>query len=69
MKLRYIKILNDKGDMSTYLTNYFFFEKFYKTEIRKNLKVLKKKILETEERFNEYNEKLINLIDEIKKTI
>ena len=69
LKLRYIKILNDKGDMSTYLTNYFFFEKFYKTEIRKNLKVLKKKILETEERFNEYNEKLINLIDEIKKTI
>ena len=69
LKLRYIKILNDKGDMSTYLTNYFFFEKFYKAEIRKNLKVLKKKILQTEERFNIYNEKLMNLVEELKKTI
>ena len=43
LKLRYIKILNDKGDMNTYLTNYFFFVKFYKAEIRKNLEVLKKK--------------------------
>ena len=69
LKLRYIKILNDKGDMNTYLTNYFFFVKFYKAEIRKNLEVLKKKILQTDEKFNEYNDKLINLVEELKKTI
>ena len=69
LKLRYIKILNDKGDMNTYLTNYFYFVKFYKAEIRKNLEVLKKKILKTDEKFNEYNDKLINLVEEIKKTI
>ena len=69
LKLRYIKILNDKGDMNTYLTNYFFFVKFYKAEIRKNLEVLKKKISATDERFNEYNDKLINLVEELKKTI
>ena len=69
LKLRYIKILNDKGDMSTYLTNYLFFEKFYKNEIRKNIKVLERKILATDEKFQEYNDKLINLVEEMKKTI
>ena len=62
LKLRYIKILNDKGDMSTYLTNYFYFVKYYRKEILKNLLVLEKKILATEEKFNEYNNKLILLI-------
>ena len=69
LKLRYIKILNDKGDMSTYLTNYLFFEKFYKNEIRKNIKILERKILATDEKFQEYNDKLINLVEEMKKTI
>ena len=69
LKLKYIKILNDKGDMSSYLTNYFFFVKFYKEEIRKNILVLERKILATEEKFSEYNEKLINLVEEIKKTL
>ena len=69
LKLRYIKILNDKGDMNTYLTNHFSSAKFHKLEIRKNLEVLKKKILQTDEKFNEYNDKLINLVEELKKTI
>ena len=69
LKIRYIKILNDKGDMSTYLTNYFFFEKFYKKEIKKNLFVLEKKIKETEEKFNDYNNKLHKIVDDLKKTL
>ena len=69
LKLRYIKMLNDKGDMSTYLTNYFYFEKFYKTEIRKNILVLEKKIKATNEKFNDYNNKLNTVIEELKKTI
>lgn len=69
LKLRYIKILNDKGDMSTYLTNYFYFVKYYRKEILKNLLVLEKKILATEEKFNEYNNKLINVIEELRKTL
>ena len=69
LKLRYIKILNDKGDMSTYLTNYFYFVKYYRKEILKNLLVLEKKILATEEKFNEYNNKLINVIEELRKNL
>ena len=67
LKLRYIKILNDKGDMSTYLTNYFYFVKYYRKEILKNLLVLEKKILATEEKFNEYN--IINVIEELRKNL
>jgi len=69
LKIRYIKTLNDKGDMSTYLTNYFFFEKFYKKEIKKNLVVLEKKIKETEEKYNDYNNKLHKIVDDLKKTL
>ena len=69
LKLRYIKILNDKGDMSTYLTNYFYFVKYYRKEILKNLLVLEKKILATEEKFNEYNNILINVIEELRKNL
>ena len=69
LKLRYLKMLNDKGDMSSYLTNYFYFEKFYKAEIRKNIFVLEKKIKATNEKYNEYNTKINTVIEEIKKTI
>ena len=69
LKLRYLKMLNDKGDMSTYLTNYFYFEKFYKTENRKNILVLEKKIKAANEKFNEYNNKLINVIEELRKNL
>ena len=62
-------MLNDKGDMSTYLTNYFIFIKFYQKEIKKNLFVLEKKIKETEEKFNDYNNKLITIIQEVKNTL
>ena len=69
LKLRYIKMLNDKGDMSTYLTNYFIFIKFYQKEKKKNLFVLEKKIKETEEKFNDYNNKLITIIQDVKNTL
>ena len=69
LKVRYIKLLNDKGDMSSYLTSYFIFQKLYKKEIQKNLKILDKKIQETEEKFKNYNNKLTVAIEDLKKII
>ena len=69
LKIRYLKLLNEKGDMNTYLINYFFFEKFYKTEIRKNLVVLERKIILTAEKFNSNNTKLNSVIEDLKKTL
>ena len=35
IKHKYLKILNEKGDMNSYLINYFVFEKIYYKEIKK----------------------------------
>ena len=69
LKKKYLQLLNDKGDMNNYLINYFFFEKFYKAEIRKNLYVLERKILLTEEKFISNNNKLINIIKDMLKSL
>ena len=69
LKIRYLKLLNEKSDMNTYLKNYFFFVKFYKTEIRKNLVVLERKIILTAQKFNINNEKLNRAIEDLKKTL
>ena len=69
LKIKYLKLLNEKGDMNTYLMNYFFFEKFYKSEIRKNLVVLERKIILTGKKFKSNNEKLNAIIDDLKKAL
>ena len=69
LKVKYLKLLNEKGDMNTYLINYFFFEKFYQTEIRKNLVVLERKIILTGKKFKTNNEKLNSVIDDLKKAL
>ena len=67
LKIKYLKLLNEKGDMNSYLINYFFFEKFYHTEIKKNLVVLERKILLTAEKFKTNNDKLNHIIEDLKK--
>ena len=67
LKIKYLKLLNEKGDMNSYLINYFFFEKFYHTEIKKNLVVLERKIILTAEKFKSNNDKLNRLIEDLKK--
>ena len=69
LKIKYLKLLNEKGDMNTYLINYFFFEKFYKEEIRNNLIVLERKIILTEDKFKSNNNKLAIVIEDVKKTL
>ena len=69
LKVKYLKLLNEKGDMNTYLVNYYFFEKFYKEEIRKNLNVLERKIILTEEKFKSNNTKIGNVIEDVKKIL
>ena len=68
LKIKYLRLLNEKGDMNSYLINYFFFEKFYKTEIRKNLVVLERKIILTSQKFKTNNEKLTMVMEDLKKT-
>ena len=53
-KIKYLSFLNKNGDMNSYLINYFLFVKYYQKEIRKNLKVLERKIIET---FQKYKKK------------
>ena len=67
LKIKYLKLLNEKGDMNSYLINYFFFEKFYHTEIKKNLVVLERKIILTAEKFKTNNDKLNRMIEDLKK--
>lgn len=68
LKIKYLRLLNEKGDMNNYLINYFFFEKFYKKEIRKNLFILERKIILTSQKFKANNEKLTLVMEDLKKT-
>jgi hypothetical protein len=63
-KVKYLKILAEKGDMSSYLTNYFLFKKFFETDIKKNLMILENKIYDVYKIFKNNNE---NFIDNIIK--
>ncbi len=69
IKHKYLKILNEKGDMNSYLINYFVFEKIYYKEIKKNIDVLEKKIKQTEDKFKLNNEKLTAAIRELEKSL
>ena len=63
-KVKYLRILAEKGDMNTYLTNYFLFKKFFETEIKKNLDILEKKIEKVHKHFKKNND---NFCDNIIK--
>ena len=63
-KVKYLRILAEKGDMSSYLTNYFIFKKFFGTDIKKNLDILEKKI---EKVYKYYKKNNDNFCDNIQK--
>jgi hypothetical protein len=68
LKYKYLRFLNDKGDMNSYLINYFTFEKIYKREIKKNLETLEKKIKATDEKFKSNDKTLSAVIEDLNKT-
>ena len=63
-KVKYLRILAEKGDMNSYLTNYFIFKKFFDTDIKKNLDILEKKI---EKVYKYYKKNNDNFCDNIQK--
>ena len=65
LKMKYLNTLYLKGDMTTYLQNFFMFKRVYEEDTRKNLAVLEKKISETEQTFSENSKKLINTITDL----
>jgi len=68
-KIKYLSFLNKNGDMNSYLINYFLFIKYYQKEIRKNLNVLERKIIETFQKFKKKNDKLNTIIEELEKNM
>ena len=69
LKMKYLNTLYLKGDMTTYLQNFFMFKKVYEEDTRKNLAVLEKKISETEQTFSENSKKLINAITNLNTSL
>lgn len=69
LKMKYLTSLYENGDMNNYLANYFYFEKFFKKEIMKNLEVLQRKISLCEEKFITNNEKLNNIIKDLERLL
>jgi len=56
-KVKYLKLLAEKGDMTNYLANYFLFTKFFEEEVIKNLTILERKILTVHDNFKNGNDK------------
>lgn len=69
LKMKYLNTLYLKGDMTTYLQNFFMFKKVYEEDTRKNLAVLEKKISETEQTFSENSKKLRNAITALNSSL
>ena len=65
-KEKYLKLLAQKGDMATYLSNYFIFTKFFKNDVKKNLAILENKIMEIYHKFVESNQNWQNNMNSMK---
>ena len=55
-KEKYLKLLAQKGDMATYLSNYFIFKKFFENDVKKNFAILENKILDVYAKYFEINQ-------------
>ena len=55
-KEKYLKLLAQKGDMATYLSNYFIFKKFFENDVKKNFAILENKILDVYAKYFESNQ-------------
>ncbi len=64
LKSKYLQLLFEKGDMASYLSNYFIFKKFFENDIQKNLTILERKIIETYSNYKKNND---NFSDILKK--
>jgi hypothetical protein len=69
LKIKYLNFLYKNGDMNSYLINYFLFIKYYQNEIRKNLNVLQRKIIQTFQKFKTKNDKLNSIIEDLEKNL
>ena len=69
LKIKYLSFLYKNGDMNSYLMNYFLFLKYYQKETRKNIDVLKRKIIQTFQKFKTKNDKLISIIEDLEKAL
>lgn len=65
-KEKYLKLLAQKGDMATYLSNYFIFTKFFKNDVKKNLAILENKIMDIYHKFVESNQNWQNNMNSMK---
>ena len=66
-KEKYLKLLAAKGDMATYLSNYFIFKKYFENDVKKNFAILEKKILEVYSKFVESNQNWQNMLSSMKQ--
>jgi hypothetical protein len=66
LKIKYLQLLCEKGDMANYLTNYFIFKRFFENDIKKNLAILERKIFETYTNYKKNNDNFIDILN-IKK--
>jgi hypothetical protein len=64
LKSKYLQLLFEKGDMASYLSNYFIFKQFFENDIQKNLTILERKIIETYSNYKKNND---NFLDILKK--
>ena len=69
LKIKYLQFLCEKGDMSSYLSNYFIFKRFFENDIKKNLAILERKIFETYTNYKKNNDNFNNILNIKKKNL
>ena len=69
LKIKYLQLLCEKGDMANYLTNYFIFKRFFENDIKKNLAVLERKIFENYLNYTKNNDNFIDILNIKKKNL
>ena len=69
LKIKYLQLLCEKGDMANYLTNYFIFKRFFENDIKKNLAILERKIFETYTNYKKNNDNFIDILNIKKKNL
>lgn len=67
LKIKYLQFLCEKGDMSSYLSNYFIFKRFFENDIKKNLFILERKIFDNYSNYKKNNDNFNNILNIKKK--
>ena len=69
LKIKYLQFLCEKGDMSSYLSNYFIFKRFFENDIKKNLFILERKIFDNYSNYKKNNDNFNNILNIKKKNL